>query len=127
MVTQWEVIYCPACNAEVFRHFTEPDSFHASVPRSHQGYAPDILTAMVMASEQAQRERIERVERACTVHFRDKHPYRYWVWQKFGWKSALTKRLRRLPNHPLPDDTQEFELVDFIKNDEPGTSLEVAD
>lgn len=87
-----EIIWCPICRREIYRHDAAPIRSRASVPRSHEAAAVGLLADMALDAERAHREKVEAAERACTDHFLKRHQLRYRVWKRLRWNRIMTRR-----------------------------------
>lgn len=113
-MSQWEVVFCPACDELINRRYASPLEYRASIP-SRTTYGSDVLTAMALHAQESYDRIVEEIEQACILHYRKKHPRRYRLWCRFGWSWILKVRLSRRRPYPQLDDTQVYELIGFTR------------
>lgn len=123
----WDVIYCPLCGDEVYRHLREPIQYRARVPHQLAGHSTDIYTAMIQASQEESNRVEQRAEDSCTSHFSEKHALRYRLWKRFGHAKIITFRLRGEKKRVVPPDTQQFEFSNYVRSPHEGDTALVRD
>ena len=88
-----EIIFCSVCGEIIWKHKTDPINVRMSIPsRSDRG--ADALMLMHQAAEEMYQQNVVLpAEEASRKHFVEKHPIRFWLWERYGWDRLLRRWL----------------------------------
>jgi hypothetical protein len=89
-----EVMTCSVCGEMIWSHRAEPISLRMSIP-SRSARGADALTLMhELANEHYLQTVTLPAEEAARKHFGEKHPIRFWLWERYGWDRVLRRWFR---------------------------------
>lgn len=82
-----ELLLCSVCGEEIFRHHPGQISSRISLPsRVPPEELSNIVAQMMAESTTLHEELVQKPAEAAThAHLSARHPFRYRIWERFGW------------------------------------------
>jgi hypothetical protein len=108
-----ELIICPLCGIEIYRHFRTSVMTRVSVSSQiDQTTKRNVFAELQRVALEEQAQELRAAEQACFSHYETQHRRRLRLWERFGWSWLLGWPTRK--STFLWPDQQVFSPLKFI-------------
>ena len=90
-----EIMQCSVCAEVIWKHKTDPITTRISIPsRSDPETINQAFGILRMSADEFHREMLQRAEAAARKHMSERHRFRLWLWDRYGWDRVLRRWFR---------------------------------